>query len=430
MAVTIVDDVLDTIFYHCDLSSLAILNRLSSHFRALSQPHLLHSVSFEKDVIQLVSFLTPITNQDGGAFGLGRHVRRFEISAQALSKNRRWHISDSMTPAEMLDCTDYTETIPLATWAPMVTSALRSMPNLHVFVLRGLEQVEELIHHSPLFISNLLACDGLKTLSLDTVGPELSKMLGKSCSILSPSPKIETLSVSGGELEGNILKKPLRICPQDGLGCFLRHTRHHLTSLSLRHINLDAFSTLDSGLPVLFPSLHTLDLGDCRFPLSWLVAAAPRIHTLSLDCSELIHSSEPFPRPAFPHLVRLNAVFHHVVALTRSNALSPHNLRSLRLGLDWGKPHTDDTIESFAIARAASRLKSVTFSQPFFRPLSWWQGFAQALPPLRFLNISLRRTSADELHTTVSKHPQQCVHQQLTVNLGIISPCATVLRNS
>jgi hypothetical protein len=231
-------------------------------------------------------------------------------------------------------------------------------------------------------------------------------------------------------MEGNYLEKPLRICPQGGLGRFLCHTRHHMTSLSLRHINLDAFSTLDSSLPVLFPSLRTLDLGDCRFPLSWLVAAAPGIHTLSLDCSKLVHTSGRLTRPAFPQLVHLAANFHHIVALTRSNAISLHNLRSLRLGLDWGKPHRDDTIESFAIARAASRLKSVTFSQPFFRPLSWWQGFAQALPRLSFLNISLRTTSADELHTTVSNHQQQYMHLQLTASPTIISPSATVLRNS
>jgi hypothetical protein len=140
------------------------------------------------------------------------------------------------------------------------------MPNLRVFAFRGSCSlyVEQLIHHSPRFISTLLACDSLKTLSLDIIGDEGSKMLGEACSTLSSTLKIEALKVYGGEMEGSILEKPLRICPQGGLGHFLRHTRHHLMSLSLRDINLDAFSTLDSCLSVLFPSLHTLDLGGCH----------------------------------------------------------------------------------------------------------------------------------------------------------------------
>jgi hypothetical protein len=47
-------------------------------------------------------------------------AQTFKILVQTLSKNRRWHTTDFMTLAEM-DCNDYTNTIPVATWAPTLT---------------------------------------------------------------------------------------------------------------------------------------------------------------------------------------------------------------------------------------------------------------------------------------------------------------------
>ncbi|KAH6908174.1 hypothetical protein BKA70DRAFT_1562774 [Coprinopsis sp. MPI-PUGE-AT-0042] len=296
--------------------------------------------------------------------------------------------------------------MPVATWAAMLTSALGFMPNLRHFVLEGEEQMEELIHQSPQFFSALLARPSLKTFFLGNIGTEASTALGKFCSTLTSTLNLEAVALFGATY-GDLMDTPLQVSPKDGLGVFLRHphTLWQITSLCLNTLNLDPFVALGHGnSSVLFPSLNKLELGKCSVPLSWLAAVAPGIQTLSIYCCQ-IYGSTPFPQLAFPQLVHLAASFHDVSTLMYSNAVSLQQLHCLRLGLDWGNPGEQDTTEPFAIAKAASNLQSVTLKQIRIRPLSWWQGFGQVLPPLKSLKISLDAASVDEVHVARCEIP-------------------------
>ncbi|KAH6879924.1 hypothetical protein BKA70DRAFT_1411953 [Coprinopsis sp. MPI-PUGE-AT-0042] len=370
MNIALIDDVLDTVFCHCDPSSLSILTRVSSRFSALALPHLLHSVSFEKDLTHLVSFLNLITSddhrQDVGDPGLGRHVRRLRIASEALMKNRRWHTAQSMTMAEVEAVTEYTETVPIPTWAPLLTSALRLMPNLHEFMFG--DDFE------------------LDAISLGRIGTEVSASLGNAWSTFAPAFQLESLSLFGGN--DRMFEKPLKVVPEDGLGRFLlqSHTQKHVRSLQLSNFDFNAFTPFSNH--VLFPSLIKLEISDCHLPLSWLAAAAPGIHTLVVYGGR-IHSSGSFPQVAFPQLVHLAASFLQLVMLMQSNALALHRLRRLRLNFGWGINGDHERSESFAVARAATSLESLAFSQHTLQDPSWWQAFGEALPPLKSLTISL-----------------------------------------
>jgi hypothetical protein len=445
MTVIIIDDVLDSIIRCCDFCSLLSLVRVSSRINALAHPHLLHYVSFNKDLVQLVSFLDLIiqsgNQQQCGASdsGLGRHLRHLEITSNALAQNRHyWQITDSMSVDEVLACTEFTETVPLSTWAVKLTSALRFMPNLRGFLFGGydasLAQLEEVVEKSPQFISTLLACHHLKTIVLAGVGKGTSALLVQACRTLSPTFQPQSLSFSGAldRYVGRDEPPPPRISPEDGLGLFLRqdHIRNHITSLYLHHFDLSAFSSLHHReyRTILCPALVKVELSECDFPLSWLAAVAPNLRTLSIWGYSHIQTplDAPLRKVLFPRLERINTFFHHLLTLKRSNAVALDNLRHLCLYSGWGHVLEQGTAEPFEVARAASNLKSLAFSPPSLPDIGWWKEFGAVLSlssrSLKFLKLTLYSLkSAAQVKifvSTVSWAPPVCVTVRLTIPIS------------
>ncbi|KAH6879923.1 hypothetical protein BKA70DRAFT_1344810 [Coprinopsis sp. MPI-PUGE-AT-0042] len=288
------------------------------------------------------------------------------------------------------------------TWSPLLTSALRLMPNLHEFVIGDEHELdavmEEIIRSSPQFISTLLACHRLKTISIGRIGTETSASLGNAACSSPTLPQPESVLLFGAR--DRMSDTPLRVTPEDGLWRFLGHShiRNHTRSLKLSNFDFNAFTPSDRLLdPFLFPSLANLELSDCDLPLSWIAEDFPSIHTLTIFCCRA-ESSRPFPQVAFPHLVHLTTHFDQLLTLKNSNAVSLKTLRLLRLYHNWGTSMETDTSESFAVARALSNLKCLSFFQHPVRALAWWNGFGEVLPPLRFLKVSLKATSTDQTH--------------------------------
>lgn len=399
----ICDDVLDTIFHDCDFPSLRTLVGVSARFRALALPCLLRSVSFKKDLIQLVSFLKLVEGyggqQGGKTPGIGRHVRRLEIASSAFCQNRRWHLSESILLGKDV-IPEYTDIIPPDTWAPILATALGFMPNLREFVLG--DQMEEAIQHSPQLTSTLLACNHLRALSLAGVGAKTSASLDKACSSLSPTLRLDFMSLSTVTDEDSDTLWGISVVLEEGLGRFLHHVhiRQHITSLFLSALDFEELTHLNPKYPVLFPSLGKLELLDCRTSLQWLAAAAPGIHTLILTHGDVI-SSGPLPGVAFPHLVYLCARYDQIMTMMGSNPLVIQNLRCLRVRHDWGAFVHEDPAP-FAIPKAASRLKSLTFCLGRMRDVSWWHAFCEVVAPLQFLNITLKAHSVGEVGLCVS----------------------------
>ncbi|KAH6879724.1 hypothetical protein BKA70DRAFT_1345110 [Coprinopsis sp. MPI-PUGE-AT-0042] len=372
MPVTLGNDVLDIIFCECQISSLGSLVQVSSTFHALALPHLLHSVTFKKNLSQLASFLEFILRrggEHGGCFSEGRHIKRLEITLDPVSNSH------------------YADTIPAATWAPMLTSALQLMPNLREFLVGC--QIEDIVHHSPLFISTLLACHSLKRFSLGKIGVETSMALGKVCPGISPALRLEAASFVGAGVGEKWRPQPLPI------------------TLALRD-GLPLALGVEQGVPVLFPFLVEVHLNGCDFSLNWLAAAAPGIRTLSISSCSIYRTSIPFPRTAFPQLVHFAGHHEYLMILMRLNALALETLHSLCVSTGWGMDIDDDEefeagANPLAVVKAASNLRNLTFPQSL-EPPSWWRTFVKVLAPLTFLNISLglESSSADEAQSCVS----------------------------
>ncbi|KAH6914752.1 hypothetical protein BKA70DRAFT_554187 [Coprinopsis sp. MPI-PUGE-AT-0042] len=389
MTTILIDDILDAIFCDLQISSLSTLARVSSHIRSLALPHLLHSVAFDEDLSRALGFLKLIISRND--LELGQHVRRLEIGAQAFTKNRRWHITDSMTFTEVLNCTEYTDTIPVATWAPMLSGALRFMPNLRGFTLG--DHMEDLIRHSPEFTSTLLSIRPLRVLRLGTIGGGAGSSLGEACLALPHTLQLEAVSLSG--MIDRVSNTRTRIAPQDGLGTFLSRIALHVASLSLTDFDFTEFASLDCDHPLTFPSLDELAVIQCNISFSWLAPAAPNISTLSIYLLTSLCFPHPFPKVAFPRLVDLTARYDDALALARSNAMVPENLRSLRFTIHWETFLNTDT-PHFVVPNTASHLRTLEFSQSPVQTLPWWRALAEVLPPLLCLDIALGATAAGE----------------------------------
>ncbi|KAH6894879.1 hypothetical protein BKA70DRAFT_1319905 [Coprinopsis sp. MPI-PUGE-AT-0042] len=399
MAIALDNDVLDIIFCECQISSLGSLVQVSSTFYAIALPHLLHSVTFKKNLSQLASFFEFILRcggEHGGCFSEGRHVKRLEITLDPMSNSH------------------YTDTLPAATWAPMLTSALQLMPNLRELLVGY--QIEDIVHHSPLFISTLLACHSLKRFSLGKIGVETSMALGKACLGISPALRLEAASFVGAGVGEKWRPQPLPItlALRDGLVPFLRHAhiQQHMASLRFVDIDLEPLALgVEQGVPVLFPFLVEVHLNGCDFSLNWLAAAAPGIRTLSIFSCSIYRTSIPIPRTAFPQLVHFAGHHEYLMILMRLNALALETLHSLCVSTGWGMDIDDDEefeagANPLAVVKAASNLRNLTFPQSL-EPPSWWRTFVKVLPPLTFLNISLglESSSADEAQSCCTEIP-------------------------
>ncbi|KAH6908164.1 hypothetical protein BKA70DRAFT_1280853 [Coprinopsis sp. MPI-PUGE-AT-0042] len=270
------------------------------------------------------------------------------------------------------------------TWSPLLTSALRLMPNLHEFAFGDeyeLDAVmEEIIRSSPQFISTLLACHRLKIISIGRIGTETSASLGNAACSSPTLPQPESVSLFGAR--DRMSDTPLRITPEDGLWRFLGHShiRNHISDLRFT-------AKLDSGR---LSSIHTLTIFCCR-----------------------AESSRPFPQVAFPHLVHLTTHFDQLLTLKNSNAVSLNTLRLLRLYHDWGTSMETDTSESFAVARALSNLKSLTFFQHPIRGPCFEVPGALATVPLEYVSLTIKGSVVgqpeDSNLNVITKPPEEAI---------------------
>ncbi|KAH6914743.1 hypothetical protein BKA70DRAFT_1419709 [Coprinopsis sp. MPI-PUGE-AT-0042] len=398
MSTAVIDDILYAIFGELQLSSLTVIVQASTRFRTLALPHLLRSVTFDQDLSRAVGFLEFILShkdgRDSGAFGVGRHVRELKIGDHALHKNRTWHLKDTTSLDEILACTEYTDTIPVATWSLLLVEALQAMPNLHKLSLG--DQTEDLVRNAPQFTSTILAIHPLRSLHLGGIGVGASASLGEACSdLVHAAFHLEVVSLDGTTV-GDASDVPLRILPDDGVGRFLRHIGQRITSLRLTSFDLTGLGPFQRHHPTLFPTLRKLALTECNTSISWLASATPAIFTLSLDSFISPDFFKQLPKVAFPRLVDVCAEYGQVLALIRSNALVPENLRRLRLSFDWKEYQANGGRPDFAVPQAASHLRILCFLQRPVQALSWWKALAEVLPRLTCLTISLGATSADQ----------------------------------
>ncbi|KIM47558.1 hypothetical protein M413DRAFT_22202 [Hebeloma cylindrosporum] len=379
MPTTLIDDLLDHILPICSISSLAVISRVSFHTRELALPHLLRRVYLDRNPRQILTFLNFILDNAHDSDCVissepGRHVFELELDSFAL-KSYVLNEEGVYKPAE-------NEEYPVSTWAPTLAKALRLMPNLRSFTLRG--ETEEIVTYSSDFGLTVLSLPQLTSLMLWQIGPNTSLSFGKAIDSLKGTTKLQALMLSPME--------QMEVVAHEGVGRFLFHYSMHLTDLCFLELDLKAFLQDDEhrrDSRVNFPAVGKLLIGDCELSLEELAAAFPALHTLHLDFSRFLHPYYTGPREnhvSFPNLISITGRYRDIYAILNSSACRDHVRRAV-ITCEWSD--ADDLATSaYAVPKAAPHLKSLHFAQSDVKPLAWWQGLGATLPELTYLDIS------------------------------------------
>ncbi|KAF8966307.1 hypothetical protein BDZ97DRAFT_1917689 [Flammula alnicola] len=401
------DDVLDHILQACPTSSLTVLSLVSSHIRVLALPHLLRTVSLDRNPQQVLTFLNFILNNtqsrnikdaDVGhrteILGAGRYIIKLEIVDFAFCTTI-W-VEDAPVLAEK-------EEYPISTWAPILTRALALMPNLHSIVIEG--KVEEIAFHSPDFALALFSLPRLTYIDLWSVGLLASNQFGHAMDLRKDVTNLQTVKFSvHDDLE------QLELTAGEGMGSVLFHTRGPLTEINVSACNLRNLlhdEESEEGrneikTPVIFPNVVILTLECCDVSLTALASAFPALRTLIFSGSPFSHPDAPpqTHKVSFPSLVSIKGQYKDLHVFLDSTATHSH-LRRVVVDTIW-TPEDDDATPPFAVTRAVPFLKSLHFTHSRIthrklKPLSWWKALGRTLPHLTYLAIPLDVNAADEL---------------------------------
>ncbi|KAF8966287.1 hypothetical protein BDZ97DRAFT_700381 [Flammula alnicola] len=400
------DDVLDHILQACPTSSLAALSLVSSHIRILALPHLLRTVSLDRNPQELLTFLNFILNNTQSRnvedpdvdhrteiLGAGRYIVKLEIGLLALQTTVR--VGDRLVDAE-------NEEYPISTWAPVLTCALAIMPNLHSIFIQG--DVEEIAFHSPDFALALFSLPRLTYIDLWCVGLVASNRFGHAMDLRKDVSNLQTVKFNvHGDLE------QLDLTAGEGMGSILCHTRGRLTEIDLTDCNLRNLLYDDESeeghneikTPLIFPNVVILSLDSCDVSLKALASAFPALRTLIFGFSPFSHRNGPSQtyKVSFPSLVYIKGRYKDLHVFLDSTAAHNH-LRRMVVDFPWSSDD-DDAMPVFAVTRAVPFLKSLHFTHSEVMPLSWWEALGRTLPHLTYLDILLAAKATDQLDLLV-----------------------------
>jgi len=240
MPTTPIDDVLDHILQTCSISSLIVISCVSFHTCELALPHLLRRVYLDRNPQQVLTFLNFIIyNAHDSDLSIiskpGRHIFELELDMFAFKTYVLNELEGIYKPVE-------NEEYPISTWAHMLAKALRLMPNLQSFTLRG--ETEEIVTYLPDFGPMLLNLPQLTLLILWGIGPNTSLSFGKAIDPLKGATKLQALNLSVMSNE-----EEMEVVAHEGVGRFLSHYSVHLTDLCLSGLDLRTFLQGDEHRP-------------------------------------------------------------------------------------------------------------------------------------------------------------------------------------
>lgn len=380
-------DVLDYILQHCSTSALIALSLVSSQLHPLTTRYLLHTVHLDRNPKQIFDFLNFVVDRtcqtkSSEILGPGSLTVRFTM---VLAFQTFKPESGMFLPMKK-------EEYPVSAWAPLLTRALTLMPNLCSVVIGDL--VEEICISSADFPSALLSRPRLTSLTLGNVGPTASRYFGQAMERMKDIPNFHIVDIGS---DHGVFESALQITPHTGIGQALFRSSACLTEISLRgRIDLRGFvgnghsETGDKKriTPVIFPNVVKLLISDRDVSLRGLATTFPALENLILRF--LVVARDPsLDRPmqvTFSSLISIQGLCQNIAPFLEANA-DRERIRRIVIEGTWDRD--EDEVTPFAILKATPYLKSLRFRQDPVRPLSWWEAFAQTIPHLTYLGLSL-----------------------------------------
>ncbi|KAH6891627.1 hypothetical protein BKA70DRAFT_1326745 [Coprinopsis sp. MPI-PUGE-AT-0042] len=366
------DDVLDVIFQHCPLSSLANISQTCSGVYVLALPRLVRKVNLQKAhhaCIFLQLILRPPPHQSSFPKGIAHHVIELRLGVDIFGGyGRRRKVEEH--PDD-----------PCSQLAPMLLAALRSTTNLRCFDL--ISYPEGPARFFTDLARTLLNVRSLQSLSLTDTWANAYDALGEAVA------SMECESLSQVRTLRLLVESPWSHQPTPASATFdrfLSSLRPHLVNLDIHNIDLSGLLSETASPPVVFPNVLRLRILQCCISLQEISCAFPNVVNL-----EIRDRSGGFPKRShrlahsfFPHLTVAKASFDHLAAIIRS-PLTSGQQREIRC---LGVLSDHDTV--LDLLAEIKGLKSLYLDQGLARPLAWWQRCVGLVPELVSLRICLR----------------------------------------
>ncbi|KAF8891459.1 hypothetical protein CPB84DRAFT_1784169 [Gymnopilus junonius] len=347
MALSLNYDVLGHILHYCSTSTLNNHCLVSSQFRLLAIPHLLHDI---------VNTHESNSDRHSGVLDVGRHVVSLRLLKSAF------FIVDKYGG----------RTNTLSGPGIFFGKCLELMPNIRSIVIAA--KVEDIASLSDDFGRSILSRPLLTDLELCDVGPITSLALG-------PETDLESIA-------------------RKRIGRFLMHSKETLEEIhfdsSVMH-NLLAHGDVTSDEPrLIFPNVNTVSLRMCDVRLDTLAKSFPALASIFLDidlpANWIINAAQ------FSNLVSFQGHYFNITKFLQSDGSCP---RLRRLVIDDLFDHTpvrDPTIE-----QASPWLKSlhVNHRADGQKVLAWWRVVVLASPSITFLALSFDGIATDSSYPSI-----------------------------
>ncbi|KAH9475011.1 hypothetical protein JR316_0012110 [Psilocybe cubensis] len=368
--------------------TISVVSRVSLSLRKFALPYLLRTVCLDESPKQIVGFLSfVIENQSelgADTLGPGGYVFELELheafafNTHILNESGDWVVAEE-------------EPYPIATWAPMLSRALKLMHNLRSFAVKG--NTDEICAHAPNFGQAVSSLYKLTSLTLWGVWTETSRSFGRAVFSSTTFSFLRYLELVGEDEDDDEVDSIVHV--DRGMGQFLSKINGaSLTDLTLGTLDLIAYF---ENTPVVFPFIRSLTIDNCRTSLKSLSAAFPSIQTLNLGFSLFLHRyyhSDPPANISLSNLVSIGGRYKDILVILKCNAFR-ERVRRVIVSFTWDG-HDDDDALPFALPRLAPQLKSIHFKQSKVQPLEWWTEFGQHFFHLGYLQITIYSSSDED----------------------------------
>ncbi|KAF8891454.1 hypothetical protein CPB84DRAFT_1784159 [Gymnopilus junonius] len=376
------DDVFEHILRECSVSGLVNISLVSSHFHVSAMPHLLRTVSLDRNPEQIIGFLDFIINSshkniDNEILGLGRYVLTFED---------HYHLAAAEP-----------EPYPISTWAPSLTKALALMPNLRSFVIEA--EIDDICLHSPDFVATLLARPRLTDIDLWGIGPTATTSFGQAMRLEEDTIRLRKVKYYIGD---DI--KQLALLKGEGFGSVLFASKEYLEELyfeaaDMHNLLIDEQRSRDSlnvaRTPVIFPKVVSISLSNCDVHLDALTQSFPSLRNLTFDFEPFLIGEKGVKNRivSFSKLMSIKGSYKYISSFLQHTTCD--NLLRLVIDSLWDSI-TGEDVPAFLVTRAMPGLKSLHIVHSENSVVSWWKILGQSLPSLNYLAISFETEATCE----------------------------------
>ncbi|KAF8883485.1 hypothetical protein CPB84DRAFT_1790025 [Gymnopilus junonius] len=283
---------------------------------------------------------------------------------------------------------------PMEVWAPLLTRALRLMPNIRTVIISN--YTEEIALHSPDFAFSLLSRPLLTWLELRYVGIVASDQLGQAMAYsqsMRRSAVLERVTfVNKGER--------MELVANKGIGSILFHSRECLTHIELHSYDLDAVLVGDGRVPleddqnrpidlapVIFPNVTSLSIPWCEASLERVSKSFPALRSLTFGSDSYPDTvNTPFHIIPFPHLTSVEGFQKQLEPSLQS--ISSPSLHHVSMDATW-RSDGSWSVSPFLSLRVIPSLRSLKFTYCFSMPDAWWKGLDVIMPHLKYLSLRL-----------------------------------------